>query len=177
MTFLGWLWTYCSWITHIYNINEIVNYKDNNCASSWLINKLIVFECNTLEKLLLSFYSCLHYSILDVLRKFIWHYDVVMEIFFYIFSTFVATMPIKYSKYLNLRPVLDTRLFSRRLNDIQNYCDSIFICFSNCSDVCIRCKTPNWTKSFCTYLRRLKLLKSCWFLLSGALHKFCDLLL
>ena len=100
-----------------------------------------------------------------------------MKVFLYIFSTFVPTVTIKYSKYLNLRPVLDSRLFSRWLDDIQNYCNSIFICFSNCSYVGICCKTPHWAKSFCTNFWGLKLLKSCRLLLAGALHKFCNLLL
>lgn len=86
-------------------------------------------------------------------------------------------MTIKNSKNLYFWPISSFRLLLWRLYDIQNYCNSVFISFPNCSYICVRRETSYWPKRLCTQLRLLKKWESWGFVLSRTLNQFCNLLL
>jgi intracellular sulfur oxidation DsrE/DsrF family protein len=68
--------------------------------------------------------------------------------FFQIFCALVTSMAIVYSEDLDLWPHVIGQLWHlcNRLNDIQNNCNSIFICFSNQAYVRISGKRSNNTE-------------------------------
>ena len=97
--------TYCTRVTYVYHIHAIINHEDHNCTASRLIYALTVLKCNCVEKIFLCLDGAVFYSKRYVGWKLRLHNDVVVEIVFQIFSTFVSSMAIKHSKDLNFGPI------------------------------------------------------------------------
>jgi hypothetical protein len=79
---------------------------------------------------------------LDVLWKIWLENDVVVEMLFQILCALIASVTVIDRKYLYLGPLIvrHFRLFLLRLNNIQNNGNSIFICFSDQTNMGIRSK-------------------------------------
>lgn len=169
-TILNWLRTDSSWITNINDIYCIFNYENHNSTGSWFIYTLFFLKCYCRKELLFSFHCSLLYGHCDILGKLRRHYNIVMKCILNKFSTFITSVTIEYAKYLNFRPQRDSWLLFFWLYHIQNYSDSIFICFSNCSNISICCKTTNSSKRFSCYFGRLKLWQCCYSFLFSPLN-------
>lgn len=98
--------------------------------------------------MLFTLSEALCYSLFRILWKMIVLNYKVMQIISKKISTYGSTMPIKYSKKADLRPLFINMNFVLRLHDIQNYAYSVFIIISDYALVCIGSISFNYSTLF-----------------------------
>lgn len=135
--------TNCSAITHIDNIEVVIESHDNIGATSRLailqLVRRLEFGKHLLDVVSVCLMATSHYGIFDILGELVLHDDVVVQVFLEVLSTLVASMAIVHGKYLNLRPLVvgDFLRLCLRLNDVQNDCDSVLVGFTHEADVSV----------------------------------------
>lgn len=68
-------------------------------------------------------------------------------------------MPVKNTKNLYFGPCGELRVLLRRLNDIQNYCDAVFVRFAHRAHVRVCCKRFHCAEGLSAHLGGLELLQ------------------
>ena len=105
---------------------------------------------NLIDIILISESRAFHYCCLNVLRELLLHNNVVVEVFFQIFSALIASVTIINCENLYFRPIIlwNLVMFSLWLNDVENNRYSVFIWFSNQPNVSVCCERPHNSELF-----------------------------
>jgi len=123
-------------VSHIADIDILIDKEDYQSArASFICWLVIVSHRDILNEVFFGLLAAGCDSVLDVGREFGIHYNVVVQVVFEVFSTFVTTMTIENAEDLNFRPVLNSTCLLLRLDNIKNNSNSIFINFSYCANV------------------------------------------
>ncbi len=86
--------------------------------------------------------------------------DTVVQVVFQVLGALTAAMAVEDSEDLDVRPILNCRVFVWRMNYIEDDCYSVFVVLPDQPDICVGCKAFDAPESFVRDLAVLKVRKS-----------------
>ena len=155
-------WPDCPWISNVDHVDIIVesHYEVGAAAGLAILHFLsrLEFSIHLVNVVLVGYLAAFRDRRVHIVRELRLHYNVVVQMLLEILSTLVSSVSIVNCEYLYLWPnwFADLWLLGKRLNYVQNDCNTIFILFSNEANVSVSCKRFHNAKLLVGCFRHLK---------------------